>query len=79
MKAAAVVVACEIVRFWLPEFFKVSVCVCAVPTCTLAQVKLVGLVTKLPAATAMPERAMFRGLPVELLVTARVPFAFPTA
>jgi hypothetical protein len=61
----------------LPEFFKVSVCVWLVFTCTLPKVKLVGLAATLPAATAVAESAIFNGLFEPSLVTAKLPVALP--
>jgi hypothetical protein len=59
-----------------PVFFKVSVCDCWVPICTLPKPKLVGLPVRLPAATAVPESGMLSVLE-SLLVNTRVPPALP--
>ena len=77
LKPEPLKVACKIVRFVAPEFFRVSVCVWLVFTCTLPKVKLVGLAVKLPATTAVPVSAMFNRLFEPSLVTARLPVALP--
>jgi hypothetical protein len=64
------------VRFSPPVFFRVSVCDCWVPICTLAKLKLVGLAVRLPAATAVPESGTLSVLE-SLLVRTKVPRALP--
>jgi hypothetical protein len=65
------------VTFSLPELFKVSVCDWLVPTCTLPKLKLVGFPLRLPAATAVPERATLSGLLDPSFVSARLALALP--
>jgi len=48
-----------------------------VPTCRLPKLKLVGVAERLPAATAVPERARLTALLEPLSVSTRVPLALP--
>lgn len=65
------------VRFALPEFVRVSVWLCVLPTAALPKFMLVGLAVTLSPLTAAPESAMLSGLPEPLLVRIRVPVMPP--
>jgi hypothetical protein len=62
---------------WLPALFRVSVCVWLMPSATVPKLKLVGFALKLPAATAVAESAMLKGLFDPSLVNDKVPVAPP--
>lgn len=79
VKLAALDVACEMVTLSPPVFVSVSLRVWPVPIWTLPKLKLVGLALTSPAATPVPERAMFSGLFDPSLVSARFPLALPAA
>jgi hypothetical protein len=70
-----VTAAAVTVRSVPPVFFNVSVWVEVLPTSTLPKLKLVGLVVKAPAATPVPEIAIFTELLSE--VRAILPLALP--
>jgi len=78
LKPIPVTAACVIVRLSPPVLVKVSVWVWLAPTCTVPKEKLVGVPTKLPTATALPERGRTSGVPDESSVSDKLPLAAPT-
>jgi hypothetical protein len=79
LKPVPVTVACEIVTLDWPELFRVAVSVCWLPTCNGPKAKLDGFDVSEPAATPVPARGRLRVGVEALLVTLKVPNAFPVA
>jgi len=74
----ALTVTCEIVRFAVPLFFKVTLLELAVPAFTLPKAKLVGFAARVTVpATPVPLSAIVEGEPGALLVIEMVPGKLP--